>query len=93
MIGGLLHYSPLIGPQAERAPGLLHLLPGHLDADLHDLRLQLHLRVHHCDLPQQVGEQEEREQGQLNIIIISRHGDMFLQCDPHYVFAACSSSS
>ena len=78
-IGGLLHHSSLLGPQVERAPGLLHLLSGHLDADLHDLRLQVHLRVHHYDLPQQVGQQGEWEQGQLNIIIISRHGDMFLQ--------------
>ena len=28
--------------QAERPPRLLHLLPRHLDADLHDLCVQLH---------------------------------------------------
>jgi hypothetical protein len=27
--------------QAERAEGVLHLRPGHLDAHLHDIRLQV----------------------------------------------------
>ena len=32
--------------QAERAEGLLHLGAGHLDANLHDLRLQVHQDLH-----------------------------------------------
>ncbi len=38
----------LAGMQAERAEGVLHLCPGHLDAYLHDLRVQVHVYVQQC---------------------------------------------
>ena len=48
----------------KRSPGLLHLLPGHLDVDLHDLRLLLHPGVHRGDGSQQDGGQETGGDGE-----------------------------
>ena len=59
--------------QAERPPGLLHLLPRHLDADLNDLCVQLHPRVHTRDLLQQNWSQEKWGEGEKHNVTSDRH--------------------
>ena len=48
-IPALSSISTVLPGQAECSSGLLHLLPGYLDAHLHALRIQLHPRVHPDD--------------------------------------------
>ena len=59
----IFYPGPCSGPP-ECAPRQLHLLPGHLDAHLHDLRLLLHPGVHRGDGSQQDGGQETGGDGE-----------------------------